>query len=161
MTGICQVKGTVAAACKELEDNTCTTGNDCCSGYCDDRNGAWAFGVCKPILVVTFPPIASSCKVLYDNTCTLNGQCCSGFCDDNNGAWAFGVCKPATTSIITACKVMLFGLYGLTLFRVLSSKFCMQNFQGVFKTRILVHMPFEIFYRFFSTAQKKFFFTNF
>ena len=33
--------------CKEIWDNTCTSSNECCSGYCDDHQGQWAQGVCK------------------------------------------------------------------------------------------------------------------
>jgi hypothetical protein len=34
--------------CKPLYDNSCTSNGQCCSGYCDNNNGQWALGVCKP-----------------------------------------------------------------------------------------------------------------
>jgi len=34
-------------ACKPLWDNSCASNGDCCSGFCDNNNGQWAFGVCK------------------------------------------------------------------------------------------------------------------
>ena len=34
--------------CKPLWFNMCKSDGECCSGYCDNRNGEWEYGVCKP-----------------------------------------------------------------------------------------------------------------
>ena len=35
------------AKCKALWDNSCVTGDECCSGYCWRGSPDWATGVCK------------------------------------------------------------------------------------------------------------------
>lgn len=83
-------------ACKPEWDNSCKSNSECCSGYCDNNNGQWAFGVCKGGNL----PI-TQCKPLWDNNCKTNSDCCSSYCDNNNGQWAFGVCKESTTLSVT------------------------------------------------------------
>jgi hypothetical protein len=77
------------AGCLDLESNLCTRNSDCCSGYCDNMNGAWANGFCKE-------PINQSgntgCLDVWAY-CSKNSDCCSNFCDDQNGHWAVGSCK--------------------------------------------------------------------
>jgi len=80
-------------ACKPLWDNSCQTNTECCSGFCDNNNGQWAYGVCKTSEITT------QCKPAWDNTCTSNTDCCSGYCDNKNGQWAFGICMPGTNTV--------------------------------------------------------------
>ena len=112
----------IAQSCKSLWDNSCTSNRQCCSGFCDNKNGQWAFGVCKSGSGNNNSNNGnnggnnnnesdddnsngngnsngnsnsnSQCKQLWDNSCASNGECCSHHCDNNNGQWAFGVCKP-------------------------------------------------------------------
>ncbi len=88
-------------ACKPLWDNSCASNGDCCSGFCDNNNGQWAFGVCKTG--------SGQCKPLWDNSCASNADCCSGFCDNNNGQWAFGVCKQGSGSIQSSTSASITG----------------------------------------------------
>lgn len=34
-------------SCLPIWTNTCTDNSQCCTGFCDTMNGAWAQGVCK------------------------------------------------------------------------------------------------------------------
>ncbi len=77
--------------CKPEWDNSCTSNSQCCTGFCDNNNGAWTYGVCKK--TANGGGVALNCKPEWDNSCTSSSQCCTGFCDNNNGAWTFGVCK--------------------------------------------------------------------
>ena len=87
-----------AGACKPDWDNSCRSNTECCSSYCDNNNGQWAFGVCK---AGSTPMINTQCKPLWDNSCKTNAECCSGHCDNMNGQWAAGVCKDATNPPVT------------------------------------------------------------
>jgi len=39
----------VAMGCLPTWANTCKNSSDCCSSNCDNNNGLWEYGVCKPL----------------------------------------------------------------------------------------------------------------
>ena len=45
---ISKLKPSGSGNCKPNWDNTCTGSSDCCSGNCDNHDGQWLQGVCKP-----------------------------------------------------------------------------------------------------------------
>lgn len=87
--------------CKPNWDVTCRTDAECCSRFCDTKDGKNSFGVCKPIIVTqTNNPYSTSsvkmiinCKVNGDSTCLNHLECCSRICEKNNEALRQGVCR--------------------------------------------------------------------
>jgi hypothetical protein len=97
----------VKSTCLFDWDNTCRTNVDCCSNFCDNNNGQWAHGICKPkqqfsksIKLETTTTITTqpACHLDWYDKCTKNSDCCSSICENNNGKWKNGVCKPKATT---------------------------------------------------------------
>ena len=84
--------------CYGLWYNQCSNNRECCSGNCDDNNGNWAKGVCKPNYHkkrdLKYLKKDRVCYDLFYDQCLSHSECCSDFCDNNNGLWPMGVCKP-------------------------------------------------------------------
>ncbi len=85
----------MALGCLPNWANTCSSGGDCCSGRCDNNNGQWQYGVCKPSKKKRESKDGSGCHELWFNKCKDDSDCCSGYCDTRDGYWLDGVCKPA------------------------------------------------------------------
>lgn len=82
--------------------NTCRNNIDCCSGNCDNNSGAWAYGICKPALIIIKEEekVEESCKEDWFDGCKKNEDCCSNICDKNAGIWQKGVCKAVPIVVV-------------------------------------------------------------
>lgn len=91
-----------AYACKIDWDSTCQSHSDCCSSICDNNNGQWIYGLCRPSISTkkgeTTTKMNAECRSDWYDRCTKNSDCCSNTCENNNGQWDFGVCKPKVTT---------------------------------------------------------------
>ena len=40
----------ILLGCQKDWFNQCKSNRECCSNYCNNRNGTWLFGVCQPLV---------------------------------------------------------------------------------------------------------------
>jgi len=98
------------SGCKADWDSTCKTNGDCCSAFCDNSNGQWAFGICKPSTTTKKPEttfklitLNSNCKEDWSDDCYQNTECCSMICEIKAN-WMKGFCRPNVTMAPTTRK---------------------------------------------------------
>lgn len=91
--------------CKWNWDNSCKSQEECCSGFCDNNDGKWRYGICKPKpQEVTEPTTddnsSTECKPDWNDSCQVDDDCCSNICHKRSGGWMYGLCKPKPTTTI-------------------------------------------------------------
>jgi len=81
----------------------CRTNNECCSNVCDNNNGQWIYGLCRPNvtpvknIATTTKTITDGCKPDWYDKCLKSTDCCSLNCDLRT-KWDFGICRPIKTT---------------------------------------------------------------
>ena len=86
----------VGSGCKAEWDNRCTSHSQCCTGFCDNNNGAWAFGVCK---ISNVPTTTRPTTTIATTTSTLSTS----------------TSRSATTNVSTTATTAPIGLQTLPL----------------------------------------------
>ena len=96
------------SGCKADWDSTCKTNGDCCSGFCENNNGQWLLGICKPKPITTKMPDTTFkmitmnpyCKEDWTDDCSQSSECCSMICEIKAN-WMKGFCRPNVTLATT------------------------------------------------------------
>lgn len=91
--------------CKWDWDNSCKSQSECCSGFCDNNDGKWRYGICKPKPQEVTEPTdddtsSAECKPDWNDSCQVDDDCCSNICHKRSGGWMYGICKPKPTPTI-------------------------------------------------------------